>query len=287
MENPNTGAGKNNLNALKDNRFFRYANYVLIFVMIFICFAAFSGVVSAEDSEGIILTNNIQILIGLTLGALIASIITYKFYNKGLFSFLNLKRITFNEETQLLVSKTSNMKKSFFAESGEFPPSVWNNVVQNLTNFATQKGKENIKLLSGQVVCIGSLKTKKEGKEFFSKFLKYVIESEIPFYKTKGNGILSHVEDCHFRVIDDRNCIFHYHKNAPITEAYNEDSYYLARDLKEEFEKHLMNAEKFILEKAEEENALVIELEKPTEEGVRYVPANPEEIIGFKKYINN
>jgi len=41
MENPNTGVGKNNLGTLKDSRYFRYTNYVLIFVMIFVCFTVF------------------------------------------------------------------------------------------------------------------------------------------------------------------------------------------------------------------------------------------------------
>ena len=51
MENPNAEVVKNNLNASKDSRSFRYANYVLIFVMVFICFAAFSGFAYASHEE--------------------------------------------------------------------------------------------------------------------------------------------------------------------------------------------------------------------------------------------
>ncbi len=230
------------------------------------------------------MVQSLPTVIGIISGLLLCIIIVYFLYNRGLFSALTFNRITRGEEIELLPKMTNNIKESFFAISGEYPSSTWSaSVANNLINSANL-GKK-IELVGGEVICMGSEKT----KNFYSDFLKKVITNEkIYFYKKEGNKIRKHIDEVHFRVVDGgKFCTFHKHDKRGYDAEHISDKNCSWIANKFINDANLNNLEKFDLKSAEKENSLVIELKQPGENDYRYRKATPDEIIGFKEYLEN
>ncbi len=236
-----------------------------------------SGQVLAEGSEDTSSGFDFPFIMGILLGGLLVLIINYKLFNNILLSSPP-KKVSRDEGTKLLIKFTVNMRKTFSAYSGEFPSSEWDGVIDNIINLANKGG--TIRLMAGQVVCIATEKT-----DTYSEFLKKIINAGIPLYKTIGNEILPHINECHFRVFDGQSSVFHYHYDAKTDIFYTQNN----RSIGVEFEKSLTNylrdAKQFDSDDAELKKECVVEL-KDTVQGLRYRKATTDEINGFKKYIS-
>jgi len=228
-------------------------------------------------------------IICFSIGILIALFIAYLLYKKGTFPTFGFRVIPSDKDKELLKNELKNAKYSFIALSGEFPPSFWNNFTDDLINLAKRGGE--IKLVGGEVTCIGQEKNEgNENKIVYSEFLKKVIKANLPnihFFKRKGNKITKHIGEYHFRTVDEKFSIIHYHnKDNKRKTIYIKNNDVTAKELRKYLEDYIAAyCENFNFENAAKENALVVEIkdnEKPS-----YRKATEEEIEGFKKFLNN